>query len=191
MYVTKDVRYISDLIEKLNVIKFNRPLEYNTGDSNNQILSFYELDNGNFTLNGREIIINGVWALVGDSHYNDILILEVENPKPYVIDGEECRAIAIINNEVIVSYDKVKSGYYRFPDGHVEDRNSLNIEERFIYDDTEKYIAIGVFHHCSIIPENDEYIDGLQKNEEMNDQIILKLKKQISKNKTYEVRLGL
>ncbi|AFM40481.1 serine/threonine protein kinase [Desulfosporosinus acidiphilus SJ4] len=182
---------ISNLIKKLSENKFNRPLEYNTGSANNQIKSFYEIENGNFILETREIIVNRIWGLFEDSCYNDILILEIENPKLYLLDGEEYSAVAIINNELTVPYNKIASGYFRFPNGAVESIVNMDIEERFIYDETEKYIVIGTYHQCSIIPENDGYIDDLQKYPNLNEQIILQLKKNISKNKTYEVKLGL
>lgn len=91
------------------------------------------MENGNYLLCNREIIIDEIWALINDSCYNDILILKVSNPDYYVVDGSQCSAIAIINNEVIEPLEKIASGYYRFSDGHVESVSDLTVEERYTY----------------------------------------------------------
>jgi len=191
VYMTENRTYISNLIKMLTTTKFNRSLTYNTGIAHNQIEEFYEIENGNFILNTREIIIKRIWTLFGDSCYNDILILEIENPKLYVVDGEMCSAIAVINKEITVAHDKIRSGYYRDTNGTVVNTDELVIEERFIYDETDKYLAIGTSQQCSIIPKNDDNIEELQKNPELSKDIIIKLRNAISKNKTYEVLLGI
>ena len=119
--------------------------------------------------------------------------MKVSNPDYYVVDGSQCSAIAIINNEVIEPLEKIASGYYRFSDGHVESVSDLTAEERYTYKatDDDKYTAIGVQDHCSIIQENDDSICKIQEFDELNPEIIRSLQKQISKHKTYEVRLGI
>ena len=88
----------------------------------------------------------------------------------------------------------IESGYYRFKDGHVESFKNLDIQERTTYRgfaDAEKYIVIGVQEHCSIISENDQWIEQLQEHETLSPEIMRDLQKNISKNKTYNVRLGI
>ena len=100
----------------------------------------------------------------------------------------------IINNEILEPYYKIESGYYRFKDGHVESFKNLDIQERTTYRgfaDAEKYIVIGVQEHCSIISENDQWIEQLQEHETLSPEIMRDLQKNISKNKTYNVRLGI
>lgn len=45
--------------------------------------------------------------------------------------------------------------------------------------------------HCSIISENDQWIEQLQEHETLSPEIMRDLQKNISKNKTYNVRLGI
>ena len=119
--------------------------------------------------------------------------MEVSNPDYYVVDEKKCDAIAIINNEIVEPIGKIESGYYRFSDGHVESVRNLDVERRYTYKglDEDKYIAIGVRDHCSIIQKNDVAIRQIQKYESLDQARILSLQKNISKNKTYEVQLGL
>lgn len=193
-YETENSQIIEELIQKLDEATFNQELWYNTGLGNNEFTKIEHLENGNYLLCGREIIIEKIYALVTNNYYNDLLILKIENPALYMIDGEEYDHIMIINNEIIEPYYKIESGYYRFKDGHVESFKNLDIQERTTYRgfaDAEKYIVIGVQEHCSIISENDQWIEQLQGKEKLSPEIMRDLQKNISKNKTYNVRLGI
>lgn len=193
-YETENSQIIEELIQKLDEATFNQKLWYNTGLGNNEFTKIEHLENGNYLLCEREIIIEKIYALVGNNYYDDLLILKIENPALYMIDGEEYDHIMVINNEILEPYYKIESGYYRFKDGHVESVKNLDIQERITYRgfaDTEKYIVIGVQDHCSIISENDQWIEQLQGKEKLSPEIMRDLQKNISKNKTYNVRLGI
>ena len=193
-YETENSKIIEELIQKLDEAIFNQELWYNTGLGNNEFTKIEHLKNGNYLLCGREIIIEKIYALVTNNYYDDLLILKIENPALYMIDGEEYDHIMIINNEILEPYYKIESGYYRFKDGHVESFKNLDIQERTTYRgfaDAEKYIVIGVQEHCSIISENDQWIEQLQEHETLSPEIMRDLQKNISKNKTYNVRLGI
>lgn len=192
-FVTDNKAYIRDLISRINETKFNRELWYTTGLANEEFREIRCLENGNYLLCNREIMIDEIWALINDSCYNDILILKVSNPAYYVVDGSGCSAIAIINDEIIEPLEKIASGFYRFSDGHVESVSDLTVEERYTYKamDDDKYIVIGVQDHCSIIQENDDVIRKIQEVDELNQERMRSLQKQISKHKTYEVQLGI
>lgn len=193
-YETENRQIIETLIQKLNETTFNQKLWYNTGLGNNEFTKIEHLENDNYLLCEREIIIKKIYALVTNNYYDDLLILKIENPVLYTIDGEEYDHIMIINNEIIEPYYKIESGYYRFKDGHVEAFKNLDVQERSTYRgfaDHEKYIVIGVQEHCSIISENDQWIAKLQEKENLSSEIIKNLKKNICKNKTYNVRLGI
>ena len=193
-YETENSQIIEELIQKLDEATFNQELWYNTGLGNNEFTKIEHLENGNYLLCEREIIIEKIYALVGNNYYDDLLILKIENPALYMIDGEEYDHIMIINNEILEPYYKIESGYYRFKDGHVESFKNLDIQERTTYRgfaDAEKYIVIGVQEHCSIISENDPWIEQLQEHETLFPEIMRDLQKNISKNKTYNVRLGI
>ena len=119
------------------------------------------------------------------------LLFQINHTMPHT---EEYDHIMIINNEILEPYYKIESGYYRFKDGHVESFKNLDIQERTTYRgfaDAEKYIVIGVQEHCSIISENDQWIEQLQEHETLSPEIMRDLQKNISKNKTYNVRLGI
>lgn len=192
-FVTDNKEHIKALITRLNETKFNRELWYNTGLANEEFREIKSLKNGNYLLCNREIIIDEIWSFINDSNYADILILKVSNPDYYVVDGRKCGHIAIINNEIKEPFEKIISGYYRFQDGHVEPVSNLTVEERYTYKeiDDDKYIVIGVQHHCSIIQDNDSSICKIQEFDELNPEIIRRLRKEISKHKTYEVQLGI
>lgn len=191
-FVTNNKVYIRELIDKINDTKFNREFWYNTGWSHEKFRKIRCLQNGNYILCDREIIIDEIWALVDDYFYNDILILKVSNPDYYVLNGIECRNIAIINNEITEPYKKIESGYYRFLDGHVEPVSNLNVERRYICGaEDENYIVIGVQDHCSIIHPNDNFICDIQEFDRLNPEIIISLQNKISKNKTDNVLLGI
>lgn len=183
---------IERLLIELSNAKFNRQMDYNTGLANNHISKIPKLENGNYLINNREISIDKVWCYTTSSVYNDLLIIEISNPEPYKVEGKDCFGIAIIDDDFTVSIEKIDSGYIRVPNGDVRSTSELNIERRYIYaDDQEKYMTIGVFNHCSIIGKNDKFIDELQKNDKLDKKLILEFHKKISKNKTYDVELGL
>lgn len=188
---TEDSKEISELIRKLNTCKTNRPFEFNTGISNNTISIFEELENGNYLLNSREIRIVRIWGIVTDSAYDDLLILVVSEPEPYTIDGEKYYGVAVINNEDIIPVDKIPAGYIRYR-GEVCSVSDLKIQERYIYpNEKEKYFTIGAFHQCSIISKNDQYIEQIQEFDNLNEKILIELKRKISRNRTHDVTIYL
>jgi len=74
----------------------------------------------------------------------------------------------------------------------ISGQNSLALTTTYRgFADAEKYIVIGVQEHCSIISENDQWIEQLQEHETLSPEIMRDLQKNISKNKTYNVRLGI
>ena len=156
-----DVEEMKNFRNKLNNGEFKRRIEFNTGIGNDTVKKITYLNNGNFSIDGREITIEKIWGSVSDDLYNDICILELTPSIPYTINGEEYFAVAIINDELIVPIEKIQSGYIKI-DGIVHKTQALKIEERQIYNEY-KYIVLGTFHQCSIIVENDEYIESLQK----------------------------
>lgn len=190
-YFTANSEYIEMLINKLNITRFNRELWYNTGLSNLEFKKIVKLENGNYLLANREIIIEEVWAYITDSSYNDVLVLRISNPDYYEIENKKYSAIAVINQELIVPIEKISSGYFRFPNGQVEMIDNLDIQERYNYRDIEdnKYIIIGVQDHCSIIMENDDYVIQLQSEEFLDKNKIISFYKNISKNKTDNVMM--
>jgi eukaryotic-like serine/threonine-protein kinase len=188
---TEDADEIRDLMIKINNAKLNRPLEFNTGSSNNPIDLIIPLENGNYLFNQREIKIVRIWGLFGDSNYNDILILETDTPEPYIIDGKEYYGIAVINGNTHIPADDIESGYIRYK-GKVYHMSELEIQERYIYpDEQEKFYVIGAFASCTIISKNDKYIKKLQECEKLDRAKLVELKNKISENKSENIYMYL
>lgn len=186
---TENLEEIRSLVEKISMAKTNKDFEYNTGNINNSISIFSILENGHFLLNQREIIIKRVWGLFGNSVYNDLLILETQNPAPYIIKSEEHYAVAVINQEEIVPIDNITSGYVRYK-GKVVNTNELDIQERYIETIIEdKYFFIGAFHQCSMLSVNDKYLEKFQELDNITLEDLYILRQRIEQNKTHDVAM--
>lgn len=188
---TENKDYIRCLVKKINSAQSKRKFEYSTGTSSNTIEMFKEIENGDYLLNWRQITICGIWGSFSSNIYDDVLIFKLENPKPYIINGEEHYGIAVINSEEIVPVGYIESGYIRYKD-EVYDTSDLNIEERYIYDyDKDKYLIMGAFHQCSILMENDKYIKELQRYDQLDKEKIKSLKSKIREKKANDVYMYL
>lgn len=184
-----NIEEIKSFFDKINNGNFKKEIEFNTGISNNTISKIKYLENGNFLIDTREITVRKIWGSVSDDIYNDVCILELEETEPYIIEGQEYFGVAVINDKLVVPIEKIQSGYIKIDD-IIYKTKDLQIEERYIYD-RYNYMVIGTFHQCSIISENDKYIGNLQEAPSLTKDIILELKRNISKNKTYEVKMRL
>ena len=116
-------------------------------------------------------------------------MLEIDESLPYVIENEEHYLVAVIENEYIVPYSAIASGYVRYK-GKVQKVSDLNIQERYVGNDY-KVIAIGPFHSCTIIEKNDRFLKELQKVEVLESEDIYELKEKIHMNRTYDVSMRL
>ena len=87
--------------------------------------------------------------------------IEIDESLPYVIEGEKYQVVAVIENEKIVPYNDISSGYVRY-NGKVKKVSELNIQERYVTNDY-KVIAIAPFHSCTIIEKNDRFLENLQE----------------------------
>lgn len=181
-----NIEEIKSFFDKINNGNFKKEIEFNTGIANNTISKIKYLENRNFLLDSEEVTISKIWGSVSENIYDDICILELQPSSPYIIDGEEYFEVAIINDKLIFPMWKIQSGYIKIDDVVYETKD-LKIEKRYIYNEC-KYMLLGAFHQCSIIPENDKHIKGLQEATVLTKEIVLELKRSISKNKTYEIK---
>lgn len=188
-----DKGVMSELFNSIFSCKYNEALCFNTGIGNNSISSIIKLENDDFLMEGRQLNIRKVWGFLNNSLYDDILLLEIDNSSPYKIEGKEYYHVAVIKNEDgkedIVPYEKISSGYIRYND-KVHKISDLTIQERKICNDY-KVIVIAPSHNCTIIPENDKFLEELQYIKELEQEDIRKLKRKIYKNKTKEVLIRL
>lgn len=188
-FVISDKDIMCQLFDSIFKKNYNMPLEFNTGIGNNPIHSIIKLENNDFLMGDRQLNIRCVWGLLTDDIYDDILLLEIDKSLPYLIDDKEYAHVAVIENKDIVPYNEISSGYVRY-NGKVHKITDLNIQERFIGNDY-RIIAIAPFHSCATIDKNDEYLEELQKIKFLKEDNLYELKKQIHKNKTYDVFMRL
>ena len=183
----KDV--MCELFNSIFSDKYNRELEFNTGTGNNTISSIIRLENNEFLMGPRQINIRSIWGLFTSDVYDDILLLEIEDSSPYIIEGNEYYAVAVIENEDIVPYDAIASGYVRYK-GKVHDISDLNIQERII-GNNYKVIAIAPFHNCTVIKKNDIFLERLQRVGNLKQEDLYDLKEKIHMNRTEDVYMRL
>jgi len=183
---------INSLLLKFCAAKTNRPFEFNTGTSNNTIDNIEILDNENILINWHELNISGMWGCLSNDTYNDILILETLPVKPYTINWQEEWAVAIIEDSYMIPIREIESGFVRY-NGKVVPTSELKIQERYLYPEDlhQRYYAIGVFAHCSIIQKNDCYLDLLQEKKKLTREDIKNYRKQITRNKSKELHMYL
>jgi len=142
------------------------------------------LENNDFLMGPRQLNIHKIWGLLTDDIYDDIFLLEIEESLPYVIDGKEYYTVEVIENNQIVPYNAIASGYVRYKD-KVQRVLDLDIQERHIGNDY-KVIAIAPFHSCTIIGKNDRFLEELLKPED-----IKALKQKIHMNRSRDVSMRL
>lgn len=183
----KDV--MCELFDSIFSKKYNQSLEFNTGIGNNYVSSIIKLENDDFLMEQSQLNIRSIWGLLTDDVYDDILLLEIDKSLPYVIEGQEHSAVAVVEKEDILPFHAISSGYVRYK-GKVHKVSDLNIQERFV-DNDYKVIAIAPFHSCAIIEENDKFLKELQSVEMLKEEEIYALKKKIHMNKAYDVYMRL
>ena len=188
-YAISDKTVMCELFNQIFSSKYNMPIEFNTGIGNNSVYSIIKLENDDFLMDSRQLNIQRIWGLLTDDVYDDILLLEIGESLPYVIEDKEHYLIEVIENEYIVPYDAIASGYVRYK-GKVRKFTDLDIQERFIGNDY-KVIAIAPFHSCTIIDKNDKFLEKLQKVETLKSEDIYDLKEKIHMNRTYDVSMRL
>lgn len=185
VFEVTDKNVMCNLFEVIFSKKYNCPLEFNTGKGNNTVRSITRLENDDFLMGGRQINIIRIWGLLTDDIYDDILLLELGESVPYIIDGKECYTVAVINDEEMVPYQAIASGFVRYR-GTVHKISDLKIQERWVSNDY-KVIAIAPFHSCTIIAENDKYMEKLQSKTIVQEKDVYELKKSIHMNRTNDV----
>lgn len=184
-YAITDKNIMCDLFDSIFRCEYNNSLEFNSGKGNNSISSIIKLENNDFLMDTRQLNIRKVWGLLTDDVYDDILLLEIDKSLPYTIEGKEYYTVAVIENESIVPYSAIESGYIRYKD-KVHKITDLKIQERFIGNDYN-VIAIAPFGSCTTIEKNDKFLEKLQAIEMLQQEDIYKLKREIHKNRSFDV----
>lgn len=188
-FAVTDKEVMCELFNSIFSRKYNQSIEFNTGIGNNSIDSIIKLENNDFLMGPRQLNIHKIWGLLTDDIYDDIFLLEIEESLPYVIDGKEYYTVEVIENNQIVPYTAIASGYVRYKD-KVQRVLDLDIQERYIGNDY-KVIAIAPFHSCTIIGKNDRFLEELQKVETLKPEDIKALKQKIHMNRSRDVSMRL
>lgn len=188
-FAITDKDTMCELFNSIFAGKYNKELWFNTGIGNNSVSAIIRLENNDFLMDSRQLNIRKIWGLLTDDVYDDILLLEIDDSSPYVIDGQEYSAVAMIENEDIVPYEATLSGYIRYK-GKVQRISDLVVQERFVANNY-KVMAIAPFHSCAIIEKNDRYLAELQKVRELQQDDIYELKERIHRNRIYDVSIRL
>ena len=196
IYSTTNSSYIDDVFNNINNLLLNCDIWFNTGWSNNNIKQLKKLENGNYLINNNEINISKIWLSFHNSYYEDILLIELGEVKPYKIKGKDYSEIAILDNKDIVSLEDIASGWIRVND-KVKKVSDLKVEIREIFTPTlrngicEKYMLIGTEKHCSIVSPNDQILRNLQTKNNITKNILEDFVCQISKRKDPSVEMML
>lgn len=188
-FAITDKRLMCELFNSIFSEKYNQPIQFNTGEACNSISSIYKLDNNDFLMGTRQLNIRRIWGLITDNIYDDIILMEIDESLPYIIEDEEYQVVAVINNEDIVPYEKISSGFIRYK-GEVQKVSDLNVQERYVRYDY-KVIAIAPFHNCTVFVKNDSFLKELQMLEELKEDDIYELKNKINWNITEDVCMRL
>ena len=188
-FAITDKSLMCELFNSIFSEKYNQPIQFNTGEARNSISSIYKLDNNDFLMGTRQLNIRRIWGLITDNIYDDIILMEIDESLPYIIEDEEYQVVAVINNEDIVPYEKISSGFIRYK-GEVQKVSDLNVQERYVRYDY-KVIAIAPFHNCIAFFKNDSFLKKLQMLEELKEDNIYELKNKIHWNKTEDVCMRL
>ena len=188
-FAVTDKEVMCELFNSIFSRKYNQSIEFNTGIGNNSIDSIIKLENNDFLMGPRQLNIHKIWGLLTDDIYDDIFLLEIEESLPYVFDGKEYYTVEVIENNQIVPYTAIPSGYVRYKD-KVQRVLDLDIQERYIGNDY-KVIAIAPFHSCTIIGKNDRFLEELQKVETLKPEDIKALKQKIHMNRSRDVSMRL
>lgn len=159
---------------------------FNTGMGDNQINNFEYIKDDIFTLNGYELKFEKYYAYCGDSSYDDFVILKVKNTYPFIFEGNEYSSKAIINGgEFIIPGHFIDAGYIELND-EVYKNSDISIEYRNV-SCSYKYIAICSFYNCVNLSSNDDYLEELQKLDDLSVDILRDLLQKTRKNKHSEV----
>ena len=153
---------------------------------NNQISNFESIIDDIFTLDGYELKFEKFYAYCRDSSYDDFVILKVKNTFPFIFEGIEYDSKAIINGgDYIIPGHFLDAGYVELND-EVYKNSDISIEYRNV-SCNYRYIAICTYYNCMNQSSNDEYLENLQKLDDLSVDILMDLLHNTRKNKHSEV----
>lgn len=155
----EDAQYVFQLFANLKAEKMGDKLWFHTGMTNYEIERLeYDVETGIILLDTVEAKLNGVWLYVGNSEYDDLIILDMKELPDYNLNGVKRKGIAIVNNKYKVSIDETCSGYLDLAGKILKIENC---DER-IREIDYRYYILGTVYHCSLMQKNDKRVCELQ-----------------------------
>lgn len=188
LQVVEEEKYIRRLVENINNKSFQDPLWYNTGRGNNSFERLEYLGDRKILIDYREVKVKRIWLYSG-STYDDFLMFETEKIESFKTDEGDSDYALIINDEQIVMPYYLDAGYIEIDD-EVFVLDELKVEERYRTNDYD-YICIGTRFHCSMLMKNDKALDDFHEQKDVTKNEVLKLIKELRRNKHDEVYLRL
>lgn len=161
-------RILTNLNEFIEENLDSQDIWYNTGFSNQEISGIEYDENTNIikikvkkTHTILEFSLRKIWLYADISDYASLLLLDLGPLQPYVINGVETNYKSLINNEIEVDSDKVRSGYLDLglKQGVISIESKISFERNFSDD---RYYAIGPIYLAPIFYKNDNYLHKLQ-----------------------------
>ena len=185
-FISDNVSVLKRFINNLKNDASKLEIYFNTGMGNNQISNFESIIDDIFTLDGYELKFEKFYAYCGDSSYDDFVILKVKNTFPFIFEGIEYHSKAIINGgDYIIPGHFLDAGYVELND-EVYKNSDISIEYRNV-SCNYRYIAICTYYNCMNQSSNDEYLENLQKLDDLSVDILMDLLHNTRKNKHSEV----
>lgn len=180
------VGYISDnnIAKRLLANLKNEAYElwFNTGKRHSPLLTLdYDYEDGIVILNYKEAILKGIWVYFSNCHYDDLVILDLQELPPYKLDnGDSSMRESYVNNAYWVSTNEADCGYIEVKGE--QDPIEVKVREDRERSLNDRYWILGIIGHCSQNKSNDSYIEDIQ-GLELDETAILSLLKKIRENK--------
>ncbi|MBB6625096.1 protein kinase [Clostridium gasigenes] len=177
----EDENVLKNLIKNIVSKDFIRnSLWFNLGFGACNITRLEYLEKNKILLNESELFIEKSWLYSSDDIYNDVIIFQAKTNdiEEYIIDGKKSFRVSIINDEHLVAPEVAESGYIKI-NNEVLKVSDLKCEYRDRYN-TDRYFVIGTRWSCSLVRENDKYIQrfqGCEANEETIKELIINIRK--------------
>lgn len=108
-----------------------------------------------------EFSLEQIWLYADVSDYTSLYILKINNLQPYEINGKKTYYKSIVNGEIEVDTNDIRSGYLDLgeTDGVIKVDTHIDFER---YNGKDQYIAIGPLFLGAVYHRNEDFLHDLQ-----------------------------
>lgn len=108
-----------------------------------------------------EFSLEQIWLYADVSDYTSLFILKISNLQPYEINGKKTYYKSIVNGEIEVNTNDIRSGYLDLGErnGVIKVDTHIDFER---YNGEEQYIAIGPLFLGAVYHRNEDFLHDLQ-----------------------------